>query len=135
MKKLKILIVIALCTTSVSAQDTIYAKQAQAYMGKKVVVCDRVNYGKHLNINKNGPTILYVGPDHPNHYLNLYFPKSVLRRFSFDPEKKMINKTFCATGRIESFENKPTLYIRRESQVNEEEVNSYIYDFDEKQKN
>jgi hypothetical protein len=115
------------------AQDTISAVDASKYINKKVTVCDRVNYGKRVNVNKNTPTVLYVGPDYPNHHLALYFPKNVVRRFSFDPEKKMINKRFCASGKITLHENKPAIIIRRESQVNEEEVNSYIFESEQLQ--
>lgn len=127
MKSLFTLVILLYSCIILSAQDTTTAANAANYINKKVTVCDRVNYGKRININKKAPTILYVGPDYPNHHLVLYFPKHVVRRFSFDPEKKMINKRFCATGKITLRENKPTIYIRSESQVNEEEVNSYIY--------
>jgi len=129
------LIIFIMASNNITAQDTIHAVSAKSYIGKKVVVCDRVNYGRLLYINKKAPTILFVGPDHPNHYLTLYFPYNHLRRFSFDPEKKMINKRFCATGTVKSFEGKPALYIKNEANLNVEEVNSFIFDFDEKIKN
>ena len=107
--------------TQAMASDTITAVKAKDFVGKQVTLCDRVNYGRYLNISKNQATILWVGPDYPNHYLYLVFPKESLQRFSFDPEKKMINKRFCVVGKIELFREKPAIYIRSEGQLNEEE--------------
>jgi hypothetical protein len=112
---------LAVCTFSGKAQDTITASKAKANVGKQVVLCDRVNYGRYLNMNKTAPVRLYVGPDYPNHYFTLVFPQDVLARFSFDPEKKMINKRFCATGTITMYRKKPAMIIKSESQVNAEE--------------
>lgn len=134
MKTLFIYLVSCCIGSSVNAQDTTSAAKIKDYMGKKVTVCDRVSYGRLVSINTTGPTILYVGPD-PDYHLALFFPEFEVQRFSFDPEKKMINKRFCATGEITTYNNKPVMYIRSESQVNEEEVNSFIYDFDKKEKN
>ena len=109
------------CALSVQAQDTITAAKAKQYVGKEVVLCDRVNYGRYVNINKTAPVRLYVGPDFPNHHFTLVFPQDELARFSFDPEKKMINKRFCATGPITIYRKKPAMIIKNESQINAEE--------------
>lgn len=121
MKQLILASVIFFTARESKAEDTITAVKAKSYMGKEVTLCDRVNYGRYLNVQKNQPTILWVGPDYPNHYLYLVFPKESLRRFSFSPEKKMINKRFCVKGKIEKFRGKPAIFIRSESQLNEEE--------------
>ncbi|WP_207496748.1 hypothetical protein [Aridibaculum aurantiacum] len=101
--------------------DTITAAQAKDYQGKRVTVCDRVNYGRYVNVNKNAPVRLWVGPDYPNHYLTLVFPQNDLKRFSVDPEKKMLNKRFCVVGRITSHEGKPAIIVKEERQLNAEE--------------
>ncbi|MEJ7831087.1 MAG: hypothetical protein WKF91_22970 [Segetibacter sp.] len=121
MKQLILVITIFFIVQESKAGDTITAVKAKSYIGKEVTLCDRVNYGRYLNVSKKQPTILWVGPDYPNHYLYLVFPKESLRMFSFDPEKKMINKRFCVKGKIEKFRGKPAIYIRSESQLNEEE--------------
>ncbi len=121
MKQLLLASIIFFTAQESKAEDTITAVKAKSYMGKEVTLCDRVNYGRYLNVQKNQPVILWVGPDYPNHYLYLVFPKESLRTFSFDPEKKMINKRFCVKGKIEKFRGKPAIFIRSESQLNEEE--------------
>ncbi len=121
MKALVLVVSIFFISCKSPAQDTITTIKAKEFMGKKVILCDRVNYGRYLNVQKKQGTILWVGPDYPNQYLYLVFPKESLRMFSFDPEKKMVNKRFCVKGTIEKFRGKPAIYIRSESQLNEEE--------------
>jgi hypothetical protein len=112
MKALKLLFLLFIANHAIAAQDTITAVKAKDYIGKTITVCDRITYGVMVNINKNTPTILYVGPDYPNHYLSLYIPRHVVRRFSFDPEKKMINKRFCATGKITMYKASPLYALK-----------------------
>ena len=122
MKKIiSILAITCLSLSSLLAQDTINASQAKDFMGKDVLLCDRVNYGRYLEVSKKRPVTLFVGPDYPDHYLTLVFTKQALRLFSFDPEKKMVNKRFCVKGKIEKWRGKPAIYIKRESDLNEEE--------------
>ncbi len=101
--------------------DTITSARAKDFIGKNITLCDRVNYGRYLNINKDGPVRLFVGPDYPDHNLTLIFPDDVLLRFSFDPEKKMINKRFCVVGTITIYRKKPAIFVTSESQINAEE--------------
>lgn len=103
------------------AQDTITASEARNFIGKQVTLCDRVNYGRFIEVQKKMPKILYVGPDYPNHHLTLIFPKEVHRKFSYDPEKKMVNKRFCLTGTISKYKGKPAVFIKSPLQINEED--------------
>jgi hypothetical protein len=119
--KALVLILIFFIAQQSRAQDTITAKQAKEFVGKEVTLCDRVNYGRYLNVQKNQETILWVGPDYPNVYLYLIFPPEALRMFSFDPEKKMVGKRFCVYGVIKKFRGKPAMYVRSENNLNEEE--------------
>ena len=112
---------VLLITTIAVAQDTITSAKAKDYVGKKVVLCDRVNYGKYVDVSKDANIRLTVGPDYPNHNLTLIFPETNLVRFSFDPEQKMLNKRFCVMGTITTYRNKPAIYVTDEKQINVEE--------------
>jgi hypothetical protein len=127
MKALSIIFLLLLTQHCFAVQDTITAVKAKQFVGKTKTVCDRIDGNIMIKVNKKDPTILYVGPDYDNRLMALYFPNHVVRRFSFAPEKKMNNKRFCVTGKITLYENKPAIIIRNEAQVNEEEINSYIY--------
>jgi hypothetical protein len=126
MKQLIILIGVLFFIQPVKAQDsksmdTITSVDAAKYIGKKVLLCDRVNYGRYVRVEKDQPKILYVGPDYPKHNLVLVFTQQNLRYFSFDPERKMINKRFCIRGTITKYKGKPAIFVTTEDQLNEEE--------------
>ncbi len=121
MKKLIVILLLSSFYNASLAQDTIGSAKIKDYMGKTVTLCDRVNYGRYLNISKDAPIRLYIGPDYPNHNMTLVFPKNEVQRFSFDPEKKMINKRFCVVGAVTTYRGKPAIYVKNESQLNVEE--------------
>jgi len=123
MKKLMYVVLICLLTgTSVYAQrDTIKAAQAKNFVGKNVLLCDRVQDGHMDNISKDEPTIVYVGDTYATRTLALIFNKDDLRLFKYDPEKKMENHTFCVRGKIIMYKGKPAIRVKSESQLNVQE--------------
>ena len=122
MKKLIYLLVILLSGTALHAQrDTITAGQARNFVGKNVLLCDRVKDGHMDNISKDEPTVVYVGDTYETSSLLLVFNKNDLKTFSFDPEKKMENHTFCVHGKVAMYKGKPAIYVKSEEQLNVEE--------------
>jgi len=122
MKKLIYLLVVLLSGTALHAQrDTITAEQARNFMGKNVLLCDRVKDGHMDNISKDEPTVVYIGDTYETCTLVLVFKKDDLKNFSFDPEKKMENHTFCVHGKITTYKGKPAIYVKEEAQLNVEE--------------
>ena len=122
MKKLIYLLVILLSGTALHAQrDTITAGQARNFVGKNVLLCDRVKDGHMDNISKDEPTVVYVGDTYETSTLLLVFNKNDLKNFSYDPEKKMENHTFCVHGKVTTYKGKPAIYVKSEEQLNVEE--------------
>ncbi len=108
--------------TFINAQNThkktIKAAQAKNYVGKTVTVLDRIHEARLDNISKKEVNVLYTGNDYDHRTLALIFPQDVLKRFTYNPNSKMINNTFYATGKIVMYKGKPAMYIRDESQLN-----------------
>ncbi len=99
-------------------KKTIKASQAKSYVGKTVTVLDRIHEARLDNISKQEVNVLYTGSDYDHRTLALIFPQDVLKRFTYNPNSRMINNTFYATGKIVMYKGKPAMYIRNESQLN-----------------
>jgi hypothetical protein len=122
MKKLAYLLFALFCGTALFAQqDTVTANKAQQFVGKTVLLCDRIKNGHMDNISKDEPTVVYVGDTYETRTLALVFTKDVLRSFSYDPEKKMENHTFCVHGKVEMYKGKPAIFVQSEDQLNVED--------------
>lgn len=123
MKKIIYLLFMLLCGNALHAQQEseITAAQANNYIGKNVMLCDRVKDGHMDNISKDEPTIVYVGDTYETRTLALVFTKDVLKGFKYDPEKKMENHKFCVHGKISTYKGKPAIYVQSEDQLNVQE--------------
>ena len=99
-------------------KKTIKASEAKNYVGKTVTVLDKIHEARLDHISKKEVNVLYTGADYNHRTLALIFPQDVLKRFSYNPNSKMINNTFYATGKIVMYKGKPAMYIRNEDQLN-----------------
>lgn len=118
MKKIVFLNIFLLIAYMVNAQqNSITAAEAKDYIGKKVQVCDMISQAILPSIAKDEPTVLYIGNSYNNRTLALIFTKKVLHKFSYDPDKKMVNQKFCAKGKLSMYEGKPGMYIKSEAQI------------------
>ena len=97
--------------------DSIAASKASQYVGKTIKVCDRIHEARLKNQAKDEMNVLYTGTDYDHRTFALVFPKSVLMRFKYNPNLKMINHMFCAKGKIVMYEGKPAMWIRHQSQL------------------
>lgn len=120
MKLFKITVVaVALITASsvCKAQTEMKPEEAAKHIGDSVRVCDLILEGKYLNEAKDAPTQLYMGSKQPDPMLTIVIPKQVKDRFKYDPEKKLVNKHVCVTGRVSTFEGHPAIYVYSENNI------------------
>ena len=119
MKLLKVTAVVIVFTASsvCNAQTEMKAEEAAQHKGDSVRVCDLILEGKYLNEAKDAPTQLYMGSRQPDPILTIVIPKVVKDRFKYDPEKKLVNKHVCITGRISTFEGRPAIYVYSEKNI------------------
>lgn len=101
------------------AQTEIKPQDAAKHMNDSVRVCDVILEGKYLNEAKDAPTQLYMGSTQPDPMLTIVIPKEVKLRFKYDPEKKLVNKHVCVTGKIASFEGRPAIYVYSENNIDD----------------
>jgi hypothetical protein len=115
----KIAVIITLITVSsvCNAQTEMKAEEAVKHTGDSVRVCDLILEGKYLQKAKDAPTQLYMGSKQPDPTLTIVIPKEVKDRFKYDPEKKLVNKHVCVTGRVSTFEGRPAIYVYSEKNI------------------
>ncbi len=99
-------------------QDSIGAAEAENYVGKTVVICDKITQARLDNISKDEPNVLFTGSDYEHRTLALIFSKRALRRFPYNPNTKMINSKFCVRGKVAMYKGKPAIYIKNDNQLN-----------------
>lgn len=120
MKRLRIFTSIAIVFISTSlckAQNEIKPEDAAKHMGDSVRVCSVVLEGKYLQQAKDAPTRLFMGSRQPDPDLTIVIPKDVKLRMKYDPEKKLVNKHVCVTGKISSYEGRPAIYVYNENNI------------------
>lgn len=104
-------------TTICKAQVEINAQQVAQHIGDSVKVCDIILEGKYLYEAKDEPTQLYMGSRQPYPIFTIVIPTAVRMGFKYDPEKKLVNKHVCVTGRITKFEGRPAIYLSDENSI------------------
>lgn len=115
MKYLFILFLYSLVTSKASAQNTIKAKDAYKYLGKRVTVCDTIynrvasSYAVYY--------ALYLGADKDFKRLLVKFQPS----YVIDNEQSKRNITFkkeiCVTGLVEGTKQHPTITVKDSTQM------------------
>ncbi|MDQ2752275.1 MAG: hypothetical protein M3R72_04555 [Bacteroidota bacterium] len=98
-------------------KQTISARHAKNYMGKTVTVFDTIHEARLDNVSKDEMNVLFTGSDYDHRTFALVFPQSILKRFSYNPNYKMVNHRFYATGKIVNYKGKPAMFIKNESQI------------------
>ncbi len=90
--------------------------QAKIHMGKnrKITVCGRV---VSMRKSKSGNVWLNMDKNFPNQIFSAYVPKEFLLSFSYDPMEEWLQKDMCIEGKVQDFDNTPTVRIERSSQV------------------
>lgn len=108
-----------LCTLinfTAHAQQSITPEQAAQHINDSVTVCGLIYYSVVPNISKDEPLVLCMGAAAPNQPLSIVVTQIKRNSFSYDPEKKLVNKNVCVSGVIATFRDKPAIMISDEKQ-------------------
>ncbi len=90
--------------------------QAKIHMGKnrKVIVCGTV---VSMRKSKSGNIWMNLDKNFPNHLFSAYIPKDKVLGFPFNPIEDWSQKEVCIEGKVQDFDNIPTIRIDRSKQV------------------
>lgn len=104
-------------TTNAFCQQNINPEEAAAHQNDSVRVCGIVLQAKLRTVPKDKASVLFMGREETGHELNIVFPQSIRMKFSYDPEKFLVNNHVCINGRISTYNGKPAIFIYSEKQI------------------
>lgn len=98
------------------AQKQISLEEIPQNIDKKVKICDKI-YGSYV-IKSNGITLLNVGNPYPDNPLTLAIFQKDLKNFSYVPADFLPEKSFCVTGKLIIYKDKPEIILKSEKDIN-----------------
>lgn len=97
------------------AQKQIGLEEITEHIGKKIRICEKI-YGSYV-IGSNGMTLLNVGKPYPDNPLTLVVFEKDLKNFSYVPAEYLLEKSFCATGKLILYKDKPEIVLKSEKDI------------------
>lgn len=97
------------------AQKQISLEEIPQNFDKKVTICDKI-YGSYI-IKSNGMTLLNVGKSYPDNPLTLAIFEKDLKNFSYIPADFLPEKSFCVTGKLILYKDKPEIILKSEKDI------------------
>ncbi|NBB88966.1 MAG: DNA/RNA non-specific endonuclease [Bacteroidetes bacterium] len=90
--------------------------QAKIHMGKnrKIKVCGTV---VAMRKSRSGNLWMNLDKNFPNHIFSAYIPNEKLSGFPYNPMEEWNQKQVCIEGKVNDFDNIPTIRIKRQSQI------------------
>jgi len=90
--------------------------QAKIHMGKnrEIIVCGTV---VSMRKSKSGNIWMNLDKNFPNHLFSAYIPKDKVIGFPYNPLEHWVQKEVCIEGKVQNFDNIPTIRIDRSKQI------------------
>ena len=118
MRGLALLVVLlgpsALSLPSVARE--LISQEAPFHVGQNVTVCGTVAFANYAVQTKGQPTYLTLDQLHPRQVFIILIWGSDRPKFG-EPEIKLLGRTVCANGLIESYKGKPQIVIEDPQQL------------------
>lgn len=96
-------------------QKQITVEEIPHNIDKKVTICDKI-YGSYV-VESNGMTLLNVGKPYPDNLLTLAIFEKDLKNFSYAPSEFLLEKSFCVTGKLILYKDKPEIVLKSEKDI------------------
>lgn len=97
------------------SQKQITLEEIPPHFDKKVKICDKI-HGSYI-IKSNGMTLLNVGKPYPDNPLTLAIFQKDLKNFSYVPADFLPEKSFCVTGKLILYKDKPEIILKSEKDL------------------
>jgi hypothetical protein len=106
----------ALLSTSVSAQNKLTAAQAKDHFGQTATVCGEVVTSSYADSSKGHPTFLNLDKPYPNQIFTVVIWGENRTKFG-KPEEDYKGKRICVSGKITAYAGKPEIVVSDPKQM------------------
>ncbi len=100
-----------------SSDHPVKPAQAAAMIGKEATVCGRVANTYYSCFVSRKPTFINFGKPYPDQVFSVAIMGENRGNFGDCPEKLFAGRDVCVTGLIESYDGKPVMKVKDQSQV------------------
>lgn len=101
------------------SKDTIKITDAEAkdHIGEMALVCGKVFTTKFFDGKGKKPTFLNLGASYPNQSLTIVIFEKDRPNFDYEPDKFLLDKNICVTGRIKLYNGKVEVIANKPEQL------------------
>jgi hypothetical protein len=119
MKRLTLLIVIALAFATEAQTRKVSPEEAKDHIGERATVCGKVASTHYAGRSKGQPTFLNLDEPYPSQIFTIVIWGSDRAKFG-DPESKYSRQSVCVTGKIETYRSAPQIVATEPAQIGAE---------------
>ncbi|MDB5193562.1 MAG: hypothetical protein JWQ96_3125 [Segetibacter sp.] len=108
--------IIIVSSTFTIAQQKIPIEEAANRIGDTVTICSKV-FSTHYKDKSNEATFIFLGAPQPNAPLMLVINADKRKFFDYRPEKDLLNREICVTGRLDLVKGKPQITVWKQDEI------------------
>jgi hypothetical protein len=97
-------------------QETIPAEEASKNIGETVTICSKV-FETKLSRGFAKRTFLHIGANHADSMVIVVIEPQSRKRFDYKPEKDLLNRDICVTGKIEMVDGKLQMKVTKQDDI------------------
>lgn len=116
MKPLLFVLCIFAVSVSAAMQNKLTPADAAKHIGEQATVCGTVASARYAERSNKKPTFLNLDKAFPNQIFTAVIFEADRAKFG-EPEKELLNKKICVSGKIQEFQGKPEIVLTDEKQL------------------
>ena len=113
-----ILAVAVFITTNSFSQTPVTLVEAGKHVGDTVRICEKVISSNAIMATEGKPTVLILGNADSTTSIQIVIMAESRKRFDYKPEKDLLNRNVCITGKLELIEGRMMIVVHKQDDIN-----------------
>ena len=113
-----ILAVAVFITTNSFSQTHVTLAEAGKHVGDTVRICEKVISSNAIMATEGKPTVLILGNADSTTSIQIVIMAESRKRFDYKPEKDLLNRNVCITGKLELIDGKMMIVVHKQDDIN-----------------